>query len=313
MPGRYRLPFAVFGAIWLTAMAYLAVRGLRTWLAAGAGAALALSVFVWLTFRVTRGRPALPEGGDPAARAEADESRAAPPHGEDPPAVPDHGEAAPESEGRRRLLAQLVVALTLAVLAILRFHGIPVWSGLIEGLYTLGNAVPAPNANYVVNPILYIVIPGALVLVLGATPRGIGFRKGWRPLRVIAVWSAPVLGIWAWALFTGRTGIGRIARLLLSNTFQNGVGEEVLWRGIIQTRIARLWTPEWGLVLASLAFGWWHIDSIPDWAGDDLWLAAALNVVVQAPMGLALGLIFDRTRNLLAPSVVHIVANSVDV
>lgn len=284
VPRRYRPPFAVFGGIWLLAMASLAVRGLWSWVGAGAGAAGGLTVFVWLTFLVTRDRPPLPEEDD-----------------------------AGEPEDRRRLGAQLVVALLLAVLAMFRFQEIPLWDAVVQQLYVLGNAVPAPNANYVVNPMLYGVIPGVLVLALGATLRGIGFRKGWRPWRVIAVWSAPVLGIWAYALFTGQAGVGRIGRLLLSNTFQNGVGEEVLWRGIIQTRLARLWTPEWGLVLASLGFGWWHIDSIPDWAGSDLWLAAALNVVIQAPMGLALGLIFDRTRNLLAPSVVHIVANSVEL
>lgn len=282
-------------------MASLAVRGRWTWVGAGASAAAALSVFVWLTFRVTRDRPALPgSGGSDAAAVEGDAAVT----GRD-------GDAAGEPEGRRRLVAQLVVALLLALLAVLRFHGIPLWDALVQRLYVLGRAAPVPSANYVVNPILYIAIPGGLVLAMGATLRGIGFRKGWRPWRVIAVWTAPVLAIWAYALATGQTGIGRIARLLISNTFQNGVGEEVLWRGIIQTRIARLWTPQWAVVLTSLAFGWWHIDSIPDWAGSDLWLAASLNVVVQAPMGLALGLIFDRTRNLLAPSVVHIVANSV--
>ena len=43
----------------------------------------------------------------------------------------------------------------------------------------------------------------------------------------------------------------------------------------------------------------------------DPWLAAALNVTIQAPMGLALGVIFVRTRNLLAPTVVHVLANTV--
>ena len=121
------------------------------------------------------------------------------------------------------------------------------------------------------------------------------------------------MAVWVYALATGAAGVGRIATAVASNAVLNGFSEEFLWRGVIQTRIGRLWTPEWGLVLASLGFGWWHIDSIHDWAGNDLLLAASLNVTVQATMGLALGVIFDRTRNLLAPSVVHAVVNSVQV
>lgn len=281
---RYRAPFLFFGGVWLAAVAFLAARGLWSWVGRATGGAAILALFVALTLLLTRARPPLPEGDGPAPR-----------------------------ESRARLGAQLVVALALAVLAAARFQGLAGWQAVVDLLYQLGRAAPFPNANYLVNPILYAVLPGALVLALGARWRGIGFRRGWRVWRVIGLWSAPVVAAWVFYLATGRVGVGRILRALVSNLFQNGFGEELLWRGIIQTRLARLWTPEWGLILASLCFGWWHLDSIHDWAGDDLLLAAALNVVVQAPMGLALGVIFDRTRNLLAPTVVHVVANSVEV
>ena len=293
----YRTPFLCFGGVWLAAILFLGGRGLWEWVARGAGAAGALALFIALTFRLTRDRPPLPEadagGGEPGEvrRASGAESDGA----------PDPGPGG----SRLRFGLQLGVAVAFALLAAVRFRGIPVWTGLMRGLFRLGEALPIPNPNYLMNPLLYVALPGAAVLALGAGWRGIGFRKGWRAWRVIAVWSAPVVAVWIYGLASGRVGIG--------HTFQNGFGEEFLWRGLIQTRLARLWTPEWGLVLASLGFGWWHIGSIHDWAGDDLLLAAALNVVVQAPMGLALGVIFDRTRNLLAPSVVHVVANAVEV
>lgn len=280
----YKAPFVFFGVVWVAAVGLLAARGLWTWVGRGAGEAAGLGLFIGLTLLLTRGRPPLPEEEEPER---------------------DHGSG--------RLVLQLAVALALAALSSLRSRPIPLWSPFVGWLYRIGSALPVPHPNYLVNPVLYVLVPGALVLALGAGWREIGFGRGWRPWRVIAVWSAPVAGFWVYALVGGSAGVGRIVRLLISNTFQNGFSEEFLWRGLVQTRIARLWTPGWGLVLASLAFGWWHIDSVTDWAGTDLWVAGALNVIVQAPMGLALGVIFDRTRNLLAPSVVHAVVNAVDL
>jgi hypothetical protein len=262
-------------------MAVLAAKGLWRWVGMGAAQAALLGAFVWLTFRLTRGRPPLPEADDERSRA--------------------------------RLVAQLVVVLGLAGLTVVRFADLPVWSTVFRALYRAGEALPGHNPNWLVNPVLYVVLPGAAVLALGARWRGLGFRAGWRPWRVMAVWCAPVVAGWVWALATGAASVGRIAGAVASNAVLNGASEEFLWRGVVQTRIGRLWTPAWGLVLASLAFGWWHIDSIHDWAGDDLLVAAALNVTVQATMGLAFGVIFDRTRNLLAPSVIHAVVNSIEV
>ena len=280
------------------ALLFLASRGLWSWVGRGVGQAALLGVFVWLTFRLTRGRPPLPETSPPDARSSDDGDERAEPAGE---------------TDRRRLVAQLVVALLLSGLTLVRLADIPVWSTLFRAVYRVGDALPGYNANWVVNPVLYVVLPGAAVLALGARWSGLGFRRGWRPWRVIALWSAPVVAVWVYALATGTAGLGRIAGTVARNGVTNGFSEEFLWRGVIQTRIGRLWTPEWGLVLASLGFGWWHIDSIHDWAGNDLLVAASLNVTVQATMGLALGVIFDRTRNLLAPSVVHAVVNSVEV
>lgn len=283
-PAAYRAPLGAFAVVWLWGVGFLALRGEWSWVGRAAGIAVGLGVFIWITFWLTRERPTLPEGEE---------------------------EGGPGAPGR--LALQLGIALVLAAMASLRFRGIPLWSDFVGMLYDAGRALPVPHANYLANPVLYVVLPGAAVLALGASWRGIGFRKGWRPWRVVAAWSAPVVGIWVYAMITSGLGMGRIVRALVSHTFQNGFMEEFLWRGVIQTRLARLWSPGWGLVLASLLFGWWHIDSITDWSGDDWWLAGALNVVVQAPFGLAMGVIFDRTRNLLAPSVIHAVANAVEV
>ena len=299
---RYRTPFLAFGGTWLVALGLLAVRGRWGWIRAALGEAMVLGLFVVLTFWLTRDRP-LPEARSDGSAASHQE----------PGSAEGRLPGGPSDGARRRWMAQLAVAVMVAVLTVIRFWEIPGWSAFIDALYGLARALPVPAPNYLVNPVLYVLLPGVAVLALGAGRREIGFRRGWRSWRVTAVWSAPVVAAWVYYVATGQAAVGRILGAAASNLFQNGFGEEFLWRGVIQTRIARLWTPEWGLVLASLGFGFWHIDSIPDWTGGDLWIAAALNVVIQAPMGLAMGVLFDRTRNLLAPTIAHVMANTVAV
>ena len=307
-PRRWPVPYLLFGATWLLAVAFLSARGQWTWVGAAVSEAGVLGLFVWLTLRLTR-----PDDGAGAARPSPHSRRPVEAEGPERAAGGEAtGDAGPvEAIVRLRLLAQLVVAGALAVLSISELRRLPGWSAVVDVARALGGALPVPDPLWVVNPVLYVVFPGSAVLLLGAHRREIGLRKGWRSWRVIGAWGTPVVAAWVYHVATGQTGVGRILRTLLANTVLNGASEEFLWRGVIQTRLARLWTPAWGLVLASLGFGWWHILSIADWAGADLWLAAALNTVVQAPMGLALGIVFQRTRSLLAPSAVHIVANTV--
>ena len=289
------LPYLCFAAVWLAALLLLMARGLWTWVGVGLAEAAVLGLFVWLTVRITEGGAAPEEGREDSPRASE-----------------VTGEPAARSS-KGRLAVQLAAAVAFAILSISELRRLPGWGAFVRLVRRAGEALGLPHPYYLENPILYVAVPGAAVLLLGAGLRELGFRKGHRSWRVIALWSAPVVAGWVYYLIAGSVGVVRVARRLLANTLMNGFSEEFLWRGVIQTRISRLWTPEWGLVLASLGFGWWHLLSIADWAGTDLWLAAALNAVVQAPMGLALGVVFQRTRNLLAPSVVHVVANAVEL
>lgn len=270
-------------------------RGLWTWVGAGLGEAAVLGLFVWLTVRITENGAAAREDG-----------------GGDTPRAPRGTAERDGKPSRVRLAIQLTAAVAFAILSISELRHLPGWGAFVRLVRRAGEALGLPHPYYLENPVLYVVVPGAAVLLLGAVLRELGFRKGHRSWRVIALWSAPVVAGWVYHRVAGGIGLTQIARTLIANTLMNGFSEEFLWRGVIQTRVSRLWSPEWGLVLASLGFGWWHLFSIADWAGTDLWLAAALNAVIQAPMGLALGVVFQRTRNLFAPSVVHVMANAVE-
>jgi membrane protease YdiL (CAAX protease family) len=186
---------------------------------------------------------------------------------------------------------------------------IPLWSQFVAALQRLGDRVFG-NSNYIANPVGYVVIPLALLLLTGAHLSELGFGRGHRVGRVLLLWCAIPLILFALALFGGQLTPGRLAARFVSNFMQNGFWEEFLFRGALQTRLRRLWTPGWALVIQALLFGAWHLGLGYTNTGHDGWLPALASVLMhQAVVGLAFGVIFERTRNLLAPSVVHIVVN----
>ena len=231
------------------------------------------------------------------------------------------------SQATRSTRLRLQLALVVAVIALtaqrgMVFHGvtpamfnhIPLWSPFVQFLEEAGNRLGQAgylrNPNYLVNPLLMFVIPLPLLLLLGARWRSLGFERGWRTWRVVVLWSIAYVGYWVFNLITGIWSVGRLGHTLLSNTMQNGFFEEFLFRGALQTRLSRLISPAWVLVLSSLGFGLWHIGADAKALGGDLLAGAALSILVQGSMGLAFGVIFLRTRNLLACSVIHVVVNT---
>lgn len=98
---------------------------------------------------------------------------------------------------------------------------------------------------------------------------------------------------------------------MLSHLLINGFGEEFLFRGALQTRVRALLGPSWAIVIQALAFGIWHFGANYGSLGmTGVAAATAYCVVKSATFGLAFGIIFQRTRNLLACSMIHVVTNS---
>ncbi len=233
-------------------------------------------------------------------------------------------EPAPERRAlpaeRPRLWLQTGLILLFVVLTAwggLAFHSVlppdaalPLWSPLTGRLERLGGQWFG-NDNYVANPVLYVGLPLLVLLLAGARLPELGFGRGHRVWQVILLWCALPLAYFAYGLLAGQLTVGRLAGRLLSNFMQNGFWEEFLFRGALQTRLQRLWSPAWALVVQALLFGAWHLGLGYTNTGHAGFLPALAAVLVhQATLGLAFGVVFQRTRNLLAPSVVHIVANS---
>lgn len=229
---------------------------------------------------------------------------------EDPP------EVVSGTQSMGRLLTQTVAVVAITVLIGLSAMGlygvgphqlaaIPVWSGLFNLLISLGRTLPFSAPAAISNPILYVALPLVLLLALGARWRELGFGPGHRVGRVLLLWSVPQLVRVAIAAGVGHIALSRLVFVFLRNGFQNGPVEEFLFRGALQTRLALLMGGGWGLVLSALAFGVWHLGVNALGMRGDLFSAACAGITGQAAFGLAQGVIFQRTRNLLASSILH--------
>ena len=240
----------------------------------------------------------------------------------DPPPV----ERAAAPAARRRVGAQLAVALLVVGITgyeALAFHRliprdaafitlwtpITAWFGQLGSRY-LDPAIVGDPYNALFNPARYVLLLLPLLLLLGARPRELGFGRGHRTWRVLAVWCAIPLAGLAFALATGQLQPGLLGRRLVSNSLQNGFFEEFLCRGALQSRLTALLGPGWGLVLQALVFGLWHLGLAVRNMGGDVPAGIAFAIINQGTLGLSFGLLYLRTRNLAASSVVHVVSNT---
>ena len=223
---------------------------------------------------------------------------------------------------RRRVWVQLgLVSVFIALTGWnnLAFHhvtadnaAIPWWTPLRRWLQRLGERWFGEGlGNFVVNPATYVVIPLLVLLLAGARPSTLGFGKGHRVGRALLICCVIPVTWFAYTLIVGQETIVRLLGRFASHFMQNGFLEEFLFRGLLQTRLRLIAGPGWALVVQALLFGVWHLGSgytNTDHAG--LLSAIAITIVQQSLLGLAPGILFERTRNLLVPSVVHIALNS---
>jgi membrane protease YdiL (CAAX protease family) len=232
-------------------------------------------------------------------------------------AAPEARAAGPE---RRRLHLHVGLILLLVLLTAWRglvFHGVvgaeaalPVWSLLVDALQRLGDRWFG-NANSIANPVLYAGLPLLVLLLAGARLSSLGFGRGHHVGGVLLLWCAVPAAMFAYGVVAGQLTLGQLAGRFLSNSLTNGFFEEFLFRGALQTRLRPLVGVGWALVLQALVFGAWHLGLGFTETAHAGWLPAfASTLVHQAIVGLGFGIVFERTRNLLAPSVVHVVANS---
>ena len=227
--------------------------------------------------------------------------------------------------GRSLLLLQIAVIVFFVCMTLytsLMFYGvvgrrsIPVWSPIIETFSRLGkqmfsNDTVVNPALAMANPAKYFLLPLPLLLLLGARFRELGFCRGRRTLSVVALWCCVPAGVLVYLLAFGRLSCSALLRRLLSHLLINGFAEEFLMRGALQTRLRALLNPSWAIIIQALTFGMWHFAAHYGSLGiTGIAPVIAFCIVRSATFGLAYGIIFQRTRNLLACTAIHVVTNS---
>lgn len=218
-----------------------------------------------------------------------------------------------------RLWAQVALLLVVIVLTGQRgavfnkaippsLANIPLWTPLVDALTTAWGHV-FHNPFWGVNPTLYVLIPGVLLLALGARPAELGFARGYRTWLIALLWSLPYLFQIAVALAGGQIALTTVFLYALSNLLQNGISEEFLFRGALLTRLLPLVGVSWAAVISSVLFGLWHLGVNTQTIGGSYLAAAAFGVLSQGVFGLAMAFVFLRTRNLIAPAFIHLIGD----
>ncbi len=297
----------LFAAVCLLCAGYLAAIGDWNLLLLAVGSSVATGVFVLLTLPLTT---PVPDAPWPAAW----------------PAATSATSSAGSAKARRWLWAQVGV---LAVFALLIYHwallghailppallNIPLWTPFLEWTYhgvqfLVGSHMPSAFPLNDVAPVIMFLVPGAALLLLGARPRELGFARGYRSWRVAAVWSlvpALIIGI---NLLSGTILPADLPWRTIQTTFNSGPFEEFFFRGALMTRLARLLGDGWGIVLSGIAFGLLHVGA--QTSGDargNVLAGAALAILLQGVGGVGFAIVFRRTRNLLASSIIHVISN----
>lgn len=273
----------IVAPLFLISYIYLLIRG--EWVSVGLMLAntLFLALLSWLTARVTEPMP--------------------------PEAEPSPAAARPSW----RLWAQLGVLGVIMIITGL-LPDAPLWSGMVSRLRSLGDAILPVEwfggpGNAVANPVQYFVIPLLLLMALGARPRELGLGRGHRVWRASLVWLIGPGLVLLFPAAMGALSAQGFIRQIISNFFQNGFFEEFLFRGALQTRLRHVLSAPWTLVVQALLFGLWHVRSNTQAFGGDVLGGLAWCIVSQGVIGLAFGFVFHRTRNLVAPTVGHVMIN----
>lgn len=85
--------------------------------------------------------------------------------------------------------------------------------------------------------------------------------------------------------------------------------EEILFRGLLQTRLEAVWKPYSAWVITGMAFAAYHFYVNHLLPAQPVTWEAALALLYLGVFGMLLGVIFAKTRSLLPPFVVHAMNN----
>ena len=221
----------------------------------------------------------------------------------------------------------LVVAVglsALAFLAALVFVVVGAGTLLILGVAVLEDLVLLVGISILLQGVGFVVVAIGYLAVRGV---GIGYlRVRWPTLRDFGWMVAGLFGLFAVLIVVGglaellapaepadheiaELGVQQPELLLFLVPLMLlvvGPGEEILFRGVIQTRLVEAYGTAAGIVTASVLFAVAHLPAYGG-GGAEAWVSVTVLFVAS----LVFGAIYEVTDNLVVPAVVHGVYNSI--
>ncbi|MDN5899491.1 MAG: CPBP family intramembrane metalloprotease [Brachybacterium sp.] len=187
---------------------------------------------------------------------------------------------------------------------------------LVVGFALLAPVLPRPEDAVLLKFTMFLLLP-VLVLVMVGRRRGPSVHIA-RPLVAPWVMLVPALALGVLSA-VGPFSSGMpsswppLAVLIVAATataITAGIGEEVLVRRLLQTRVEALVGPWTGILATSLLFGLMHLLSHGE---GPLWASAAQVIALQGTTGIALGVIWNRWRRLWPCVLAHLLLNGLAV
>jgi membrane protease YdiL (CAAX protease family) len=203
-----------------------------------------------------------------------------------------------------RIVWQIAVLLGIIALTSLSLSSyVPLWTEAINIFRGIGKAYLSPLLIAEPEKTLgdlgaYFFIPLSLLLMLGARWRELGIdRLGHRTGQIALVWcilpsAFILLALWARAI----TPPSVLRSLLTSACY--AFGTEFLFRGALQTRLLRLFSLRWTLVIQALLFALWHAPNLIVQLNGQALIGIAYAIALHGTLGVALGVMALRTRSL---------------
>lgn len=212
-----------------------------------------------------------------------------------------------------RVAARVVVVAVFAALIFVHsfafngVHMVPVVDSAYWHTYLLAPRLGTGLPNFV----LYALLPGVLVLALGARLREIGLGRPARgTLLAIAACTGLFVLSWIFRLAQGHLTLSALALYLAHNALSNGFSEEFSSRGLILAHLRAFMRSDWALLVQALCFALLHVAaSVHD---EPTMLGVFANIIsLNMPMGIVFGMMALRTRSVALPATLHTALDTV--
>jgi hypothetical protein len=223
------------------------------------------------------------------------------------PATP--GQSVLRAVGSRgRLLARGVVVagavgVTFAhLLAVNKVMAVPRLEAALNGIAMLAPRLGSGLPNFA----MFALIPGVLVVALGARRRELGLTL---PAKGTFVATLAVITLfllsWTWRITHGGPSVPMLGLFLVHNLLSNGFSEEFQTKGLVLSHLRAFMGTGWALVVMALLVALLHsADAVHD--ERNMLGVLANGIALNVPMNYFLGRAALRTRSLCLPVIVHL-------